>query len=272
MKKFSLFFLCLTLLMCLNSKTFAASALDIMDMDEVDKSYIGSFEKNYVAEAYGEGMHDKYFISPRGGLRTPAGTVVIDLLIRVDQNQEIHLSSYEIREATYEFRYLRSITFDKDTFAVVKEYTNEEPEWWKIGESRPDIKAYRTMKGKGYIRNMLPNNANWQFYSEDKDQSSYFETASFQKTSNNSYTVLVKHQLTEAFGADLGKNIGHKVPIAYTIFKLEIDFKEYRARIVAQSQHDKDGNVLYMNEQNTPWQSRDESVDATYDYYKKNYK
>ena len=271
MKKVSLFFLCLTLLMGLNSKTFAASALDIVYCDEVDRSYIESFEERYVAEAYGEGMHDKYFISPRGGLLTPVGTVVIDLLIRVDQNQEVHLSSYEIREATYEFRYLRSITFDQSTFAVVKEYTNEEPEWWEIGESRPDIKAYRTLKGKGYIRNMLPNNANWQFYSEDEDQSSYFETASFQKTSNNSYIVLIKQQLTDAFGADLGRNIGHKVPIAYRIFKMEVNFKENKSRIVAQSQHAKNGTVLYMNEQAMAWQIDNGTVDATYDYYKKNF-
>ena len=106
----------------------------------------------------------------------------------------------------------------------------------------------------------------------------YFDTQSFIETTDTTYSVLVKQQLTKAYGKKLSNEYSFKEPIAYLLDKYEFNYTNNQFRILSSTYYTEKHTVIYAINNSTNWHNNSLAVYAdtlftlTYDYYKKHYK
>ena len=122
----------------------------------------------------------------------------------------------------------------------------------------------------------MTGKADWIHITTDVEKTNwFFDTQTQKKTSNISYSVWVKRELTEEEGQKLAKKLNYKTTVSYVLTKEEVNFLNKTMRLMLIADYDKNDNVLSSEERPSRWNviqpnSIGETIfNATHDYYKK---
>ena len=118
----------------------------------------------------------------------------------------------------------------------------------------------------------------WQYASANNIIVMFFDTKSFQKTGDNTYSTYIKHSYMETYGKSLADELKLKQPVSYSLYKNEYNYSTKQSRCLSVVHYANDDTQLgAQSYNNAKWQkhvpdSVDEAIfDATYEYYKKHY-
>ena len=118
----------------------------------------------------------------------------------------------------------------------------------------------------------------WRYIGGEDGYTWFFDTQSFQKVNDTTYSVQLKLEYNEATGRKAAKEFKLKAPLAYVVDKSEFNFHDKKIRALAVTYYDKKGNVLNFHNTPTQWASvfpndmGGTMLKATYTYYKQHYK
>ena len=116
--------------------------------------------------------------------------------------------------------------------------------------------------------------AKWQFIRIIYDNPMHFDSDSFEKTGDTTYSVWLRLQLPE----DQSKRLaGQKGPVSYLYTKAEFDYTRRTIKMLAGKKTDIKGKIISTETYDYNWEdiipdTPNEAIfNVTCDYYKKNY-
>ncbi|MDR3348853.1 MAG: hypothetical protein LBO03_04505 [Acidaminococcales bacterium] len=105
-----------------------------------------------------------------------------------------------------------------------------------------------------------------------------FDTKSFMKTGDKTYSVWIKMQYIEEYGKKLAKDLDLSISVSYCVSKEEYNYTNQTFRDLSYTYYDEEGNSLYTSNRPSDWINiipdsiGEAKFMVTYDYYEKYHK